>query len=255
MIETIRSKLGQLRLTGMVNELETRLKEAQKEKWGYSQLLDVLLSDEIQRRADKKYQGRLLKSRLEPTKTLESFDFSFNASISQSLVGELTGCHFIDTHENVFLIGESGVGKSHLAQAIGHKAVRKGHEVLFYRAHQLFQWIHAGQGDGTKQKRLDQVIEVPLLILDDFGLQALSQAQQEDLYEVVCGRYEKHSTVITSNRSFEEWFSVFVNPLLASAALDRLVHRATKIEIEGKSYRIEEFSNKSKKVAQKPSKM
>ena len=126
--------------------------------------------------------------------------------------------------------------------------------MLFYRAHQLFQWIQAGQGDGTKQKRLDQVIEVPLLILDDFGLQAISQAQQEDLYEVVCGRYERYSTIITSNRSFEEWFSVFANPLMASAALDRLVHRATKIEIEGKSYRLEEFSNKSKKAAQKPSK-
>lgn len=152
MIETIRSKLVRLRLTGMVNELETRLKEAQKEKWGYSQLLDVLLSDEFERRVDKKYQGRLLKSRLEPTKTLESFDFAFNKSISQSLVRELTGCQFIDTHENVFLIGESGVGKSHLAQAIGHKAVRKGHEVLFYRAHQLFQWIQAGQGDDQTEK-------------------------------------------------------------------------------------------------------
>jgi DNA replication protein DnaC len=251
MIETIRPKLVRLKLTGMVNGLEMRFKEAQKEKWSYSQFLDMLLSDEISRREEKGFQGRLIKSRLDVGKTLESFDFSFNTNISQPLIKELMDCQFVNAKENIFLIGASGVGKSHLAQAIGHEAIRKGHRVLFYRVHQLFQWISAGQGDGTRSKRLEQAIEVPLLILDDFGLQALSFTQQEDLYEVICGRYENTATMITSNRSFDEWYSIFANPLLASAALDRLIHRATKIEIDGKSYRMEEFSKKSKRMVNK----
>lgn len=254
MIETIRPKLTRLKLTGMAHGVEIRLREAQREKWSYSQLLDVLLSDEIERRDNKKLHGRLSKSRLDLTKTLESYDFAFNTNVSQPILKEFGGCQFVEAKENLFLIGPSGVGKSHLAQAIGHEAVRKRYDVLFYRVHQLFQWISAGHGDGTYSKRLAQIIGMPLLILDDFGLQALSTGQQEDLYEVICGRYETGATIITSNRSFDEWFSIFVNPLLASAALDRLVHRANKIEISGKSYRLEEFSKKSKKMIKETSK-
>jgi DNA replication protein DnaC len=254
MIETIKPKLVRLKLTGMMNGLETRLREAQKEKWSYSELLDILLSDEIGRRNDKKLQMRLIRSKLDPIKTFESFDFYFNTTISHPLIKELASCEFVKTHENIFLIGPSGIGKSHLAQAIGHEAIRKGHDVLFYRVHQLSQWVAAGKGDGTHQKRLAQIIAIPLLILDDFGLQTVPIAQQEDFYEIICGRYENAATVITSNRSFDEWFSVFANPLLASAALDRLIHRATKIEIKGKSYRMEEFRRKSQKAANKEGK-
>ncbi|KIC76322.1 Insertion sequence IS408 putative ATP-binding protein, partial [Neochlamydia sp. TUME1] len=121
-----------------------------------------------------------------------------------------------------------------------------GYEVLFYRTYQLFYWISMGHGDGSYRKRLQQVIKVPLLILDDFGLQSLSEASQMDLYEVICERYEKAATIITSNREFGEWQEIFANPLIGSAALDRLIHRATKLVIEGKSYRMEQFHKRSK---------
>ena len=122
----------------------------------------------------------------------------------------------------------------------------------FFGTYQLFDWIYAGRGDGTRKKRLAQVVKIPLLILDDFGLQALNEDQQEDLYELIAERYEKNSTIITSNRDFGEWPAVFANPLLGTAALDRLVHRGVQIIIEGSSYRLAEFKKtcaKTKKMA------
>lgn len=140
-----------------------------------------------------------------------------------------------------FYPGAKRRGKSHLAQAIGHEACRREHDTLFYCTYQLFEWIYAGRGDGTHKKRLAQVIKTPLLILDDFALQAINEAQQTDLYQLIAERYEKNSTIITSNRDFDEWPSIFINPLLGSAALDRLVHKGIQIVIEGNSYRLAEF--------------
>ena len=139
------------------------------------------------------------------------------------------------------------MGKSHLAQGLGHEAIRRGHNVSFHRTHQLFQWIYSGHGDGTHRKRLEQAIAIPVLILDDFGLQGLSEKQQDDLYEVICERYEKRSMIITSNRDFSEWFQIFSNPLIASAAIGRLIHKAIKVILEGKSYRMEEFMKRNRK--------
>lgn len=130
---------------------------------------------------------------------------------------------------------------SHLAQALGHQACRNGIDVQFYCTYQLFEWIYNGRGDGTHKKRLAQVIKAPLLIMDDFGLQSLNEAQQEDLYQVIAQRYERSTMIITSNRDFDEWPSIFTNPLLGTAALDRLVHKGIQIVIDGNSYRLSEF--------------
>ena len=245
-------KLSRLKLPGIVEMLEQRLSEAMKEKWSYSTLLELLLTDEIERRDHKQLTLRLAKSRLDLTKTMETFDFTFNAKIQASLIKELSACAFIEKKQNIFILGPSGVGKSHLAQALGHQACRREQDVLFYCTHQLFEWIYAGRGDGTHKKRLAQVIKTPLLILDDFGLQTINEEQQNDLYQLIAERYEKNSTIITSNRDFDEWSSIFANALLGSAALDRLVHRGIQIVIEGGSYRLAEFKKgcaKSKKSA------
>lgn len=247
-IALLKPKLSRLKMQGLLETCETRLKQAMKEKWSYSEFLDVLLTDEINRRDQGQLRKRMVKSRLEGDKTLETFDFSFNARIHEQTIRELATCLFVREKETVLIIGPSGVGKSHLAQALGHEAVRKGQDVLFYRTFHLFQWIQAGRGDGSYPKRLAEVIKVPLLIMDDFGLQSLSEQQQGDLYEVICGRYEKAATVITSNRDFGEWQDVFINQLIGSAALDRLIHRATKLVVEGKSYRMNEFIKKTKKT-------
>ena len=244
-------KLTQLRLSGVSATLEQRINQAISEKWAYGIFLETLLTDEIERRNNKQLQIRLAKSQLDLKKTLETFDFQFNPKLQVALIRELALCGFVESKQNIFILGPSGVGKSHLAQAFGHQACRNGYDVKFYCTHQLFEWIYNGRGDGTHKRRLAQIIKTPILILDDFGLQSLNEIQQEDLYEVIAQRYEKYSTIITSNRDFDEWPSIFINPLLGTAALDRLVHKGIQVIIEGGSYRLAEF----KKTCQKSKKL
>ena len=237
----INKKLRRLKMPGIAETLEQRLAEAMKEKWSYSTFFEMLLTDEIERRNNKQLTLRLAKSRLDQNKTMETFDFAFNSKIQASFFRELSLCAFIEKKENIFILGRSGVGKSHLAQALGHEACRREHDTLFYCTYQLFEWIYAGRGDGTHKKRLAQVIKMPLLVLDDFALQALNEAQQADLYQLIAERYEKSSMIITSNRDFDEWPSLFTNPLPGSAALDRLMHKGIQVIIEGESYRLNQF--------------
>lgn len=241
-------KLRRLKMPGIEETLEQRLTEAMKEKWSYSTFFEMLLTDEVERRDNRQLILRLAKSRLNQSKTMETFDFTFNPKMQAPLIRELSSCAFMEKKQNIFILGPSGVGKSHLAQALGHEACRREHDTLFYCTYQLFEWIYAGRGDGTHKKRLAQVIRTPLLILDDFALQALNEVQQADLYQLIADRYEKNSTIITSNRDFDEWPSVFTNALLGSAALDRLVHKGIQIIIEGNSYRLAEFKKGCAKV-------
>ena len=247
-LAVLKPKLTRLKLSGMMDSLQVRFDQAMTEKWSFSDFLERLLQDEVERRDSKQLSRRLVKSGLTAEKTLETFDFTFNPKIHEPTVREIGLCNFMKDRENVFFVGPSGVGKSHLAQAIGHEAVRRGHEVLFRRTAPLFRWTASGSGDGSRLRRLKAVVTVPLLILDDFGLQALSEEEQNDLYEVLCERYEKCSTIITSNRDFGEWPTVFSNPLMSSAAMDRLVHHAVKFVIEGKSYRVESFSARQRSL-------
>lgn len=244
----LKPKLTRLKMSGMLETLSLRIEEAMGEKWSFSQFLDALLSDEVDRRDNKQLSRRLVKSTLDPDKTLETFDFTFNPTIHKPTVKEIASCQFMKARENILLVGPSGVGKSHLAQSFGHEAVRRGVDVIFRRTATLFQWIHAGRGDGTQERRLKAVCAVDLLILDDFGLTPMPEEQQSFLYELVCERYEKRSTIITSNRDFSEWPLVFANPLMASAAMDRLVHRAVKLVIEGKSYRLNSFIQRNREL-------
>lgn len=243
----LKPKLTRLRLSGILETIGVRMGQAFDEKWSYSTFLDMLLSDEVERRDQKQLVSRLGKSELEMEQALETFDFGFNLEIHKPTIMELAGCSFIEKKENIFFLGPSGVGKTHLAQGIGHEACRKGYEVIFRDANKLLSWLRAGKGDGSHERRMNFITSVPLLIIDDFGLHPLTEEKQIDLYEIISARYGKQSTIITSNRDFNEWPMVFSNPLMGSAAMDRLVHRANKIVIEGPSYRMDSFVKRTLK--------
>jgi DNA replication protein DnaC len=230
-------QLKQLRLSGILETLELRNRQAVDEQLSYVEFLQRLLEDEVERRAQKQLTLRLRRASFDLEKTLEGFDFSFNASIPRQQVFDLATGRFIERHENVLIQGPAGVGKSHLAQALGHEACRRGFDVLFTSASRMLAHLHGGRADGTYERRLAGYLRPDLLIVDDFGLKALVPPAPEDLYEIVNERYERGSLIITSNRAFAEWPDLFHSPLLASAALDRLAHNAHQLVITGDSYR------------------
>lgn len=230
-------QLKQLRLSGILETLELRNRQAVEEQLSHVEFLQRLLEDEVERRAQKQLTLRLRRASFDLEKTLEGFDFTFNPAIPRQQIFDLAAGHFIARHENVLIQGPAGVGKSHLAQALGHEACRRGFDVLFTSASRLLAHLHGGRADGTYERRLAAAVRPDLLILDDFGLKPLLPPAPEDLYEIVNERYERGSLIITSNRAFAEWPDLFQSPLLASAALDRLAHNAHQLVITGDSYR------------------
>ena len=230
-------RLKSLRLSGILETLEVRNQQAIEEKCTYVEFLQKLLEDEVERRGQKQLSLRLRRSNLDPAKTLEAFDFSFNPSINRQAVFDLATCAFVERSESIFLIGPAGVGKSHLAQAFGHEACRRGCDVLFARTSVMLSHLHGGRADGTYDRRLGMYQRPDVLILDDFGLKPMRPPAAEDLYEVIEGRYGRGAIVLTTNRAFTEWPELFDNQVMASAALDRLAHGATQMLITGDSYR------------------
>lgn len=237
LIHQLTPKLKLLRLSGILESLELRNRAAVEGRLSYVEFLAQLCEDEIERRAQHKLRVRLRRAAFDPQKTLETFDFTSCPKLNQREVIDLGTCRFVDQHQNVFFVGPAGVGKSHLAQALGHEACRRGYDVVFLTASRALAMLHAGRADGSYERRLLSLLRPQLLILDDFGLKPLRPPAPEDLYEIIAGRYERGSIIMTSNRAFAEWPELFAEPLLASAALDRLAHDAHQIIITGDSYR------------------
>jgi DNA replication protein DnaC len=229
--------LKKLRLSGVLQSLELRTKQAVDDSLSHPEFLYRLLSDEVERREGRQLDLRIRRASFEQPCTLEDFDFHFNPEIPKSRVIDLGTCAFVERRENVLLIGKTGVGKSHLAQALGLRACRLGHDVLFESAQDLFRQLRAGRGDGTYDRKLARLSAVDLLVVDDLGLRALSGEEPGDLYEVIRLRHGRHATILTSNRDLEELASLFGDPLLASAAMDRLLQHAQVLKLAGDSYR------------------
>ena len=230
-------QLKRLRLSGILDTLDVRIQQAIEQKLSYLEFLIQITADEMGRREQKTVATKLRRASFTGEKTLEGFRFDAKPSLNRQWIIELSSCVFIEEKSNVLLVGPSGVGKSHIAQALGHKACRRGYDVLYMGLSQLIKHLAAGRADGTYERRFANLCRVQLLIVDDFGLKALRPPADEDFHELVAERYERGAMIITSNLDFGEWGQAFTNPLLASATIDRLRHNAHCIVIDGESYR------------------
>ena len=237
LIELQRS-LRQLRLGGMANVLETRLRQAQAEPMAPIDLLSILIADELTRRSDRLLERRRKHAAFrDPDKTLDNFDFAFNPKMNRSLVFDLAACGFIDRREDALFLGPGGTGKSHLAQAIGQAAILQGHKVLYRETHLLLEELGEAAIDGTRKQYMESVSTVALLIIDDFGMRKLPQTAAEDLLEIIMRRYERASTLLTTNRPVDDWGKLLGDVAAVSAILDRLLHHGHVLKCGPKSWR------------------
>jgi len=249
-------QLKQLRLSGIFDSLEARNRQAIEAKLAYTDFLALLISDEVARREQKKFSTRLRRAQFRTTKTLEQFDFERLPQLNRALVHDLATGRYLHEKAPVLIVGPCGTGKSHLAQALGHCAVRQGVDVVFTTCTNLTHSLNAARATGSYERKLATLARVPLLIIDDFGLKPLRAPADEDLHDLIAERYEQAATIVTSNLDFTEWDQAFpANRLLASASLDRLRHNAYCLVLDGQSYRApKQFAGHAKSAAQKPSK-
>jgi DNA replication protein DnaC len=179
-------------------------------------------------------------------KTLEEFDFTFNPNINRALITELGSCRFIEEKVCALIVGPCGTGKSHIAQALGHCAIRSGYDVLFVTVSKMLTQLNSARSANGYERHFAKLAGVDLLIIDDFGLKPLKANQDEDFHDVIAERYERKSTIVTSNLDIPEWTDAFPNRILGAATIDRLRHGAYKVVLDGKSYRSARPSSKPK---------
>jgi DNA replication protein DnaC len=236
MIE-IEKQLKKLRLSGIAETINERNREAIKAKLSYLDFLKIILQDEELQRSNKKFGSRMRSAKFKSEKGVEDFDFKFNPKINEPQIKDLALCNFIKECAPIHIVGPSGTGKSHIAQAIGRVAIMKGHEVLFISQTNLLKELQHAKATDSVSKLKKRLSSVTVLIIDDFGIKPLTECLEELLHEVIDDRYERLPIIITSNLHFDEWSDAFKNKLLAAAVIDRLKGNAHEVVLIGKSYR------------------
>jgi DNA replication protein DnaC len=237
-IMELQRALRQLRLGGIATVLETRLHQAQAEPMAPIDLISCLVADELTRRSERLLDRRRKQAAFrDPHKTLDNFDFTFNPKMNRSLVFDLATCAFIDKREDALLLGPGGSGKSHLAQAIGLAAIQQGYRVMYRETHLLLDDLAEAVADGTRKEFMESVATVPLLIIDDFGMRKLPLTAAEDLLEIIMRRYERASTLLTSNRPVEDWGKLLGDVAAVTAMLDRILHHGHVLKCGPRSWR------------------
>jgi len=237
-MENLKSQLRSLKLAAISQNLELRNRYALEHKIGYIEFLELLVEDELSNRQTNGYQNKLRESKLDTQKVLDSYDFSYQPQVDKRQIYDLASCRFIDQKYNVVFMGKPGVGKTHLANAIGLEAVKKGKKVLFIHSNEMVEKLYSSRADGTYQATMQKFLKPDLLILDELGFKKMPQYSMEDFFEIIRKRYENGSMIITTNRNFEDWGALFGDKVIASAIIDRIVHHATIVRLQGNSYRI-----------------
>ena len=237
-IVELERSLRQLRLGGMAAVLETRLRQAQAEPMAPIDLIACLVSDELARRSDRLLERRRKQAGFrDPDKSLDNFDFSFNPKINRSLVFDLATAAFVGKREDALFVGPGGTGKSHLAQAIGQAVILQGYKVLYRETHVLLDELGDAVAEGRRKEYMESVGTVPFLIIDDFGMRKLPHTAAEDMLEIIMRRYERCSTLLTSNRPVEDWGKLLGDAAAVGAMLDRLLHHGHVLKCGPRSWR------------------
>jgi DNA replication protein DnaC len=230
--------LRQLRLGGVAAVLETRLRQAQTEPMAPIDLIACLVSDELTRRSERLLDRRRKQAEFrDPQRSLDNFDFNFNPKMNRSLVFDLASSRFISRREDALFLGPGGTGKSHLAQAIGQAAIQQGYRVLYRETHVLLEDLAEAVVEDRRKEFMELLTTVPLLIIDDFGMRKLPLTAAEDLLEIIMRRYERASTLLTSNRPVEDWGKLLGDVAAVTAMLDRLLHHGHVLKCGPRSWR------------------
>ena len=241
--------LRKLRMSGMASNLEVRILEAQTDRLPPADFLSRLLSDELDRRRDRLLERRIKQAKFrDQGKALTDFDFQFNPKMDRKLIFELASGKFVNRREDALFLGPPGTGKSHLAQAIGLTLIHQGVRVFYREAHALIEELITADMEQQRGEVMDTLATVPLLIVDDLGMRKLPPTAAEDLLELVMRRYERASTIITSNRSVENWGKLLGDSAAVTAMLDRLLHHGHVLRCGPKSWRIRENTLKTTKT-------
>ena len=246
-MNTIKSYLKEFKLAGMLNNLEERLSYANDNHLSHNQFLEILCEDEFTNRRDNGHKKRYARAKLPAHKTIEDFDFSFQPSIDKKQINDASTCQYIKDKRSLIFIGNPGTGKTHLAIALGIKALAKNYKVLFTSVSEMLYQLHTSKADNSYYKKLQDYLLPDLLILDELGFKKLPGYSADDFFDVISKRYEKGSCIITTNKNFDQWGEIFTDNVLSSAIQDRIIHYATIFKINGQSYRAKEIKKNEKK--------
>lgn len=240
-IERTRHNLKQLKLHHISDCFDHMAEEASERKESYVSYLERLVEEELSVKQDKKIALQTRLARFPYIKTLDQFDFNFQPSVDQRKIKELAKLRFVDNGENVIFLGPPGVGKTHLAIALGIEAIRQGYTVGFYVVHELINLLQRSSHENRLEERMKKLLRPKLLILDEIGYFPIEKHAATLFFQLISGRYERGAIILTSNKSYGDWGSIFSDDkVLASAILDRLLHHSTTINIKGESYRLKE---------------
>lgn len=243
--QALNEQLARLRLKGLLETFDMRCEQANKQNMSHHEFLELLLQDEVQRRDAQCIIKRLRRARFEKMQSFEELLLeNYNANIQKN-IRNLQNNQYLEKHQHVIIMGPTGTGKTHLAQALGNLACRKGYTTRFMRANAFLREMHAARADNTWEKQFKKFLLPKLIILDDFGLKTLSGQEADDIYELIAERANSGSFIITSNRTVDAWVKLFPDPVMANAALDRLANNAHQLILDGESFRKKNRPQKS----------
>ena len=247
-METLKSQLRNFKLAGMLMVLEERVAYANDKQLSYQQFLELLCEDELNNRNDNSYKKRYAKAKLPAHKTVEDFDFSFQPSLNKKQVNDALTCQFIKEKRNLIFIGHPGTGKTHLSIAVALRALAKNFKVMFTSVSEMLYQLYISKADNTYYKKINEYLSPDLLIMDELGFKKFPQYAADDFFEIISKRYERGALIITTNKPFEEWPTIFGDSILAGAILDRVVHHSMIFTIKGQSYRSKTIQKKEEQT-------